>query len=247
MTPSIIPLQNSFLSKKKRLFAALISLFSLSFYCHAATLIEMRSPDGAISKFWISEKMARMSGDDSDGFMLVDFAQGKQYSIDHAEKLIVDVTAGMMEETPPTPESSAKPVQVSIEEVGAGDLVAGYKTVKYAVKADNVLCSYELLSKELSDNNDIKRLVTYMHQSSLADQPLGDVEPCFKAEQALEGKYATLGVPLRSIDANGVVVSETLSVKINVTAPANTFTFPAGYRQATLQELMQEQLPQQGQ
>lgn len=61
-----------------------------------------------------------------------------------------------------------------------------------------------------------------------------------QAPRALAKEYDRLGLPLRSIDANGTTTVEVVSIKVDVDLPNGALTVSPGYAWTSLENLIRD-------
>ncbi len=186
-----------------------------------------------------------METEGTSGFVIVDIKEQKQFMVDHLEKMVIDVSQGLATttpSTPTTPNATQSKTNIKLTKVGNGPEIAGFKSEKYEITANDTLCSQEFLSTEPFKYPEITRLLDVM---ALLDTPdIGNMElytPCEQAELTLEQQYKTLGIPLRSLTPDGQVLSEVVHFQVSQ-APKGTYDFPDNYKQTSLRELLNEQM-----
>ena len=209
--------------------------------------IQMQDPEGTITTFWLGEHKVKMATQDTSGYVIVDVSKQMQFLIDHNEKMVIDVTEGLNDTlSPPADDPQSAPadkVQIKIEKVGDGPEIVGFKSDKYEVKADDTLCSVEYLSTEPFRHPEVVKLLEVMALLGESEDITNDAlyKPCEQAELTLERQYQTYGIPLRSINADGVVTSEVVQFQVK-DVPSSTYDFPPNYKLTSMRELLQEQI-----
>jgi hypothetical protein len=63
-------------------------------------------------------------------------------------------------------------------------------------------------------------------------------DPCLQAREKLEVDSAKLGVPMRSVDSKGRVMTEVTSIATDVKMPPEKFELPKDYNVMTEKELL---------
>ncbi len=227
-------------------------LLALCFFASNALFadveIHMKSPEGSLTTFWIGEHYVKMETEGTSGFVIVDLKGQKQFMVDHLEQMVIDVSHGLSATSPSipttrnTPNTTQSQTNIEIIKLGNGPKIAGFKSEKYEIKANGTLCSREFLSTEPFKYPEITQLLDVM---TLLDNPdIGNLElytPCEQAELTLEQQYKTLGIPLRSLNPHGEVLSEVVHFQVSQ-APEGTYDFPDNYKQTSLRELLDEQM-----
>jgi hypothetical protein len=209
----------------------------------ADTVIKTRSYGDGEDKVMIHGDWARMESAGESDYQLFNLKTGQIHMINKEEKTIMDFDLNKSGKAAKTPAT----VKVVIKKQGKGPKVAGYPTVKYVVTANGQTCGTEFISAKAVRNKDIKKL---MHAStklvnldSLMPQGMAAAvhamqDPCDIAEQDLMQKADSLGIPLKSIDSDGSVESETTSIDTHAKLDPKLFQMPADYRHTTMQQEM---------
>lgn len=134
-------------------------------------------------------------------------------------------------------------IQTSIKHLGAGPVVAGFKTQKYAFSAKGRSCGVIYASKEALNVNGVENLLNALKtmlekQQAMMGGFVSMMDDCLRADIALSDHVKTIGVPLLKTD-NGTVDFEVKSIQSNVNLPPDTFVVPATYRTVTANDEMQ--------
>lgn len=219
---------------------------------YAAVLLETKTPDDAnLGRIWFEGSNLRVDFS-GGGYLLIDTKANKRYMVNDAEKQVMEMpVASTQEFASMLADRGGKRelAKITIERQGKGPSIAGYDTEHYVVKADGKKCSDEYLAKDVLKNADVKQLMQTMQSLNEGEDAsaIASLGPCVvQAEQALEKQYETLGLPLRSVDADGTITSEVVSIKTGVAAPKGAFTLPAGYTRVSMEDLikqMQQEMP----
>ena len=228
---------------------ACAALFALSTSpLFADVEIKMQSPDGLVTTFWIGPDKVNMATESASGYVIVDVKQQKQFLIDHNEGMVIDVSDGFSDPSVSAPQSNANTpqessVDIRIEKAGKGPEIAGFNSEIYEIKANGTLCSKEFLSTEPFRHPEIVQLLKVMELLGESDDINNNTlySPCEQAELTLERQYQHYGIPLKSVDANGITSSEVIDFKV-ADAPAGIYDFPRGYAVTTMRQLLQEQM-----
>lgn len=136
--------------------------------------------------------------------------------------------------------NSAPKLRTSINNLGSGQVIAGYKTQKYSYSANGKTCGIIYGSKQAYQAKGIKQLMSAM-ETMMAQQTavLGGlaamIDDCTLADMKLSDHVSTLGVPMRT-EKNGRIDTQIRSIKTDVALAANTFVIPASYKTVTMQE-----------
>lgn len=225
-----------------------IPLVAVSSGVWSATLIKFKDDSaGVSSEVWVSGSKARISMPEGGGYMIMDLKEHRQYMVSVAEKRVVDMT-DMSEQMKNMPGRGASenplPLDLKVEKKGGGPKIAGFATERYIVSVAGKVCFEEFLSESALRAGDVKKFTDAM--SVMSDNVSGgsDGTPCDRAEAEMAQRYGKLGVPLRSVDAQGNVIHEVIELNTAFEAPAGAFGFPPGFQRTTLEEMMREMMPQ---
>lgn len=215
-----------------------IILLLLSHTVLAATLIEVVE-DGERSQVMIDGNKSRINMGEGQGFMLIDYKKQTMFAVMPKEKQILDMS-GDLPSLGGSPVAEIKTVLVSN---GRGPTIAGFPTKKFTLKAEGKVCGTLFGSKAAMQTIGLNRLFESMKamaekQRTAMGRYAALVDVCTRADMSFASQVEKVGVPMRTLDANGKITSEIKSIKTNVRLPANTFTLPQGYEIITLAEQM---------
>jgi len=137
---------------------------------------------------------------------------------------------------------SAPVMRTSVDRLGNGQLIAGYKTQKFGYSANGQQCGVVYGSWDAYEVKGIRELLSAMRTMMEQQQAmLGGfaalIDDCILADMKISDHVKTIGVPMRT-EKNGKVDTEIKSIKVDVDLPADVFTIPASYKTVTLQEQM---------
>jgi hypothetical protein len=219
-----------------------IRLFAISFiFCspalQAGTIIQIQNKN-ELSTVLTDGTQVRMNAGESE-YIIIDYKSHrvKVVSPQKQEVMLLD-TDGM------AAGNNAPVVRTSINKIGAGGAIAGYKTQKFSYTANGKPCGIIYGSRDAYQVKGIKELFSAMKSMVEKQQAVlggfaGMVDDCTLADMKLSDQVNTIGVPMRTVK-NGRVETEIKSIKVNVTLPADTFVIPASYKAVTMQEQMNE-------
>ena len=112
-----------------------------------------------------------------------------------------------------------------------------------SVSLNGLHCFDEYLSASLLKNADLKRFVEVMAGASQAQQntaigmPFDDNAPCESADELVDDYYPRYGVPMRTVDSNGLVSHEIKHVDLHAELQAGTFIVPPNYESVSREEM----------
>ncbi len=203
----------------------------------AGVVIESINKHQQQSKVSIEETRARIDSGSPDGYILMDLASGKTYTVNHLEGVVIDLESAVA-----TSEHITNAVKdrmmpkVELIKQGDGPVINDYSTVHYRVMINGTIhCSDEYLSPKAIENADIKRFVAAMARGSeggdniLMASLFGDEQMCEAAADIVDDEYAAKGIPMRSVDSQGMVTHEITRITAPVTFAVEDMTLPSGY------------------
>lgn len=210
---------------KTRLMTAL-ALFA--FNAQAATLIEVKSPQGQ-SKVWREGSMSRMDTGD-DGYMVVDSKAETMFVVMPKERRVMD-----MSDLLKTPAAGGNGIKVAFSKQGAGPGIAGYATTHYRYTANGKDCGSVLASPQAMKDSGLQDALDMMQRmASRADAMMsafgGRADPCQRAGAQLSEHAGKIGAPMRITAPDGQLVSEIVRIDKNASLPPNAFAIPQGYQ-----------------
>lgn len=222
--------------------ACLFALLSAN--AHGVVLLEAKSPKNEAPTRVLYDGHIMRVDFTQGGYLLFDVAANKRYMVSDEQKQVMEMpNDGAKEFSAMMSDLGAKrtPARIDIERLGDGPTIAGYATEHYVVTADGQKCSDEYLSKDLLRNKEIKDLVHAMDSANERedDQSVASLGPCMvQAPRALAKEYDRLGLPLRTVDADGATSVEVVSIKVDVSVPESTFSLPAEYSRVSLDDVI---------
>lgn len=199
----------------------------------AGTIVEIQNKN-EISTVLTDGQQARMNGNESE-YIIVDY-KNKSVKVVSPKKQQV-----MLLETDGLANGSTAPlVRTSLNDLGKGNVIAGYTTQKFSYAANGKSCGVIYGSKDAYQAKGIKELFNAMKtmiekQQAALGGFAGLVDDCTLAEMKVSDHVNTIGAPMR-IEKNGRVETEIKSIKVDVALPAGTFLIPASYKTVTMQE-----------
>jgi len=204
-------------------------------YVWAGTVVEVQNK-GELTTVLTNGQQARMNMSGAE-YVIVDYSKQQMKVINPQKKQVMLLDAKNL-----TSAGSAQTVRTSVNRVGNGPVIAGYKTQKYQYTANGKSCGVIYGSKAAFNAKGINQLFqaikTMMQQQRAAIGGLtGFIDDCTLADMQVIDHVGTMGVPMRS-ERNGVVDSEVKSINIDVNLPANTFVIPASYKTVTMEDVI---------
>lgn len=218
----------------------------------AGTLIESLDDAGKNVSILIENDMARIESGDLGGYMLMDMAGQKVYAVSTEEHVVIDLSLSPKKNSTPdyaTPDGLSRPIATFIKQ-GSGPEIAGYPTLRYKVMMGDTHCFDEYLARSALDNSEIHSFVRAMALQSQAQEEQGMIEyfasdnPCETAEEVMDRQYLTLGVPLRTMNGEGVSIHEVKRIQADAVFSSGTFRLPEDYPIVTRAEMMRRAMEQ---
>jgi hypothetical protein len=135
---------------------------------------------------------------------------------------------------------SVPAVRTSVNRLGDGQLIAGYKTQKFGYSANGKSCGVIYGSWDAYEAEGIRELLSAMRTMMEQQQAMlggfaAMVDDCILADMMISDHVKTIGVPMRT-EKNGQVDTEIKSIKLGVALPDETFMIPASYKTVNMQE-----------
>lgn len=194
---------------------------------------------------------ARMENGMEGSYSLIDLATQKIFMVDERNHRVIKMGVG--EELPPLPESprnaAKKPAEVDakLAKIGEGPKILDYPTVHYQLVANDVVCSDEYFSEAATQVTGLQKFINTLaaisqdrkEKMAQMPSPLRMRDPCMQAREKLEEDSAKLGVPMRSVDSKGRVLTEVISIEKDVKMSAEKFELPKDFKVMTEKELIQ--------
>ena len=218
----------------------------------AGTLINSTDNVGNNVSVLIDNKMARVDSSDLEGYMVINMATQKLYVVSHDEHVVIDLSSTTDNNSRPDSTFARKverPATTFVDQ-GSGPEIAGYATRHYKVMVGDKRCFDEFLSKKLISFPEVHKFIEVMAKQSQARENEGMVEyftadnPCESAEDVMDQKHLSLGLPLRTLDDQGVVIYEVTRIALDAESSADTFSFPKDYPLVSKNEMMQRMIEQ---
>lgn len=205
----------------------LVLLFLLCSPVMAGTIIEIQNNNELTTLITDGQKV-RMNMSESE-YVIVDFSNHGVKVINPQKQQVTFLNTNYM-----TAGKNAAAVQISINKLGFGQEIAGYKTQKFSYQANGKPCGIIYGSKDAYQAKGIKELLaaltTMMEQQRAALGGFASlVDVCTLADMQLIDHVNTVGVPMRT-EKNGSVELEIKSIKADVTLADDTFVIPASYK-----------------
>lgn len=216
----------------------------------AGTLIESTDNVGNNVTVLIGDKMARVDSSDLDGYMVVDMSRQKIYVVSNEEQVVIDLSSSAHSDSVPDRPPTTRPERPTATYVdeGTGPEIAGYTTRHYKVMVGSMLCFDEFLSKKMIQNPGVHKFIEVMAKQSQVRENEGMTEyfaadnPCESAEDVMDQRHLSLGLPLRTLDDEGIAIYEITQITLNAAVPAASFKFPENFPLISRGEMMQRMI-----
>jgi len=217
----------------------LTALALVTVNCQAATLIEVKTPEGQ-TKVYRDGARSRMDTGDG-GYMLVDSQAETMFVVMPEKRQVLDMSA-MLKNAPP---AGGKPVNVVFKKQGSGPRIAGYTTTQYGYSADGKACGQVMASEQALKDSGLHETFEIMQRmAARADAMMmaftPDIDPCQRAGTRFSEYAQSIGVPLRITAGDGQLVSEVVRIEKDARLPPNAFAVPAGYQMQNTGQMMRQ-------
>ncbi len=212
-----------------------IVLLAMTFVCSSAavagTIVEIQNND-ELTSIVTDGHLARleMSGVE---YAIVDY---KNHSVKVVNPKKQQVTSLNMDAV--TARNDTNAVSITINKLGTGQVVAGYKTQKFRYTANGKMCGVIYGSQTAYETPGMRELfaaVKVMMNKQYA--ALGGfarlVDACTLADMQVGNYVTTFGVPMRT-EKNGRIESEIKSIRVGVELPVDTFVVPVSYERIAM-------------
>lgn len=230
-----------------------IFLFSYTSFALADTLIKIKTDEGTVTEVMSNGTITRIDMAPEPGFMLINHKSHDIHMVLPEEKTIMNLSGDSSKG------KTSSNVDIKLKAIGNGPKIVGYSTKKYRLLADGQDCGIIYGSKEAAKNADISNIYNAVNEiMDSQTQMMGGMtemmSPCERAEMNISDQTKITGFPLKTLDENGALTSEILSINTKAKFPANTYTLPSGYKmtsmaeemrnmQQSMQKSMQQQMP----
>jgi hypothetical protein len=211
-----------------------------AFNSHAATMIEVKTPEGQ-TKVYRDGARSRM--DTGDGYMVVDSKAETMVMVMPSQRRVLDMSA--MLKTPPPAAAGASPLKIAFTKQGSGPRIAGYTTTQYRYSANGKACGTVLASAQALKDSGLQETFDIMQRmSARADAIMTafspGIDPCQRAGTRFSEHAEGIGVPMRITATDGTLVSEIVRIEKDAKLPPDAFAIPAGYQVQDTGQLMRQ-------
>lgn len=210
-----------------------VVLLLCSTVIQAGTVVEIQN-QGELTRVMTDGQQARINISASE-YVIVNYNSHSVRVVDPQKRQVMLLNADVN-----ATGNSIPKLRTSINNLGFGQVIAGYKTQKYSYSANGKTCGVIYGSKQAYQAKGIKQLMSAMEtmmaqQSAVLGGLAAMIDDCTLADMKLSDHVSTIGVPMRT-EKNGRVDTQIRSIKTDVVLPANTFVIPASYKTVTMQE-----------
>ena len=204
---------------------------------NAGVVIESVNKHQMHSKVSIEETRARIDSGSADEYLLMDLASGKTYTVNDLEGVVIDHESAVATSEHITSAIKDRMMpKVELLRQGDGPQVNGFATVHYRVMInDTIHCSDEYLAPSATENEIVKNFVAAMARGSdgvdaiIMASLFGEEQMCEAAADIVDDEYAAKGLPMRSVDREGLVTHEITHINQHAMLRNEEMTIPAGY------------------
>ncbi len=220
----------------------LTALALVAFNVQAATLIEVKSPEGQ-TKVYRDGTRSRMDTGDG-GYMVLDSQAETLFVVMPKQRQVMDMSQ-MLKTAPPA--GNGSPVKVTFKKAGSGPRIAGYTTTEYQYAADGKACGTVLASQQALDDSGLQEAFAVMQRmAARADAMMmafnARTDPCQRVATRFSEHARDIGIPMRITMGTDQLVSEIVRIEKDARLPPDAFTIPAGYQVQNTGQLLR-QLP----
>jgi hypothetical protein len=204
---------------------------------NAGVVVESVNKHQMYSKVSIEKTRARIDSGSADEYLLMDLASGKTYTVNDLEGVVIDHESAVATSEHITSAIKDRMMpKVELVKQGDGPQVNGFATVHYRVMInDTIHCSDEYLAPTATENKIVKNFVAAMARGSdgvdaiIMASLFGEEQMCEAAADIVDDEYAAKGLPMRSVDSEGLVTHEITHINQHAMLRNEEMTIPAGY------------------
>lgn len=228
----------------RHVLLALALLASAAVPARADVLIESVDAKGNAVRVLAAATAARIERDDSPLHVLLDFDAQTIHAVDPGQRFAMDMRS-------PAPErvehgeldlSAFPPPAIGFERLGKGPRLVGFDTVQYRVLVDGQRCFDEYLAPATLDHPVLRTLLGQMARATddaehrILIQLMAPERLCDAAADLIDDHYPRLGMPLRTLDANGREIHRVTRIDLDASHESILFGVPPGYEVLTRAE-----------
>ena len=226
-------------------FVLLGILLIISLPSHSDVLLKTKESGIGLAEIKISRLWARLTDLSSPRqFMMINLKEKQSYMVNRDQQVMIkmdglDMLGGALAGS----HSSDDTPTVKLKAAGNGQLVAGFKTEKYLLTADDKICSIHYISKAPLKLPEMKAFAESIERLAKAPQYLAEHStPCEFAEIAFEKIAFEKGIPLLSTNAAGKETFRVLEIDTKVNFSITEVAPPQGYERISPQQMMHREV-----
>ena len=230
----------------------------LAFTCSVATagiVIDSIDDSGNPTKVSIDGERARIDGSSRDFYLLLDLKGGTVYAVSPNDQIVINLSASPTRQAKHSAlgMKEAEFPRATVKKVGEGPKIAGQETVRYRVSMQAAHCFDEFLAPAPLSQAPVRRFLEIMAAASNQTDSLmaallaaGEPNLCEAAGDDVDDRYQELGIPMRTVLADGTVTHEITKVDFDATVPAPSLELPPDYPVVTRAEMRKREAEDSG-
>jgi len=213
---------------------------------YSGTLVESTDQDGETVITRFDDGNMRADTGEPGVYVLFHLEKEKSYVVDESQHMVMDLSSQMWGSDQEMAESASKLPKARLVEQGKGPTIAGYSTVHYKVMVGEEFCGDEYLSSRAMKETNLQEFGEVMSRMSKQQQQMSGSmaammqDPCDTADLTLYEVYLKKGMPMRTVDKDGIVDNEVKRIETNASIPAGFFELPKDYPVMTMEQMMQQ-------
>lgn len=214
-----------------------LTLSAVTIAAHADVTIESVDSGLDTIRVMAGEHAARIERGDGTVYVLLDFAEHSVHAVDTGQRYAMDMLspAPSQQEHGDFDFAAVAPPVLRLERMGPGPNIVGYDTVHYRVLVDGRRCFDEYLAPAALDDAAIRRFIeamaegTHDHERRVLVQLTDPERLCDAVTDLIDDHYPRLGIPLRTLDAQGREIHRVTRIETGVSHDAAAFRIPPDY------------------
>ncbi len=197
--------------------------------------ITIRDVTGESSTISSNGNIVRIDSDQQ--YFLLDYRAGEFKMVDPSRGQIMKSNLGGEDAAP----AAGPGVRIDFKSAGGGQKIAGYPTKKYRFSADGQNCGTIYASSKLLKDPGVRSMFESMRTMQQKSRQMmgglgGFLSPCEQANLQLAESLASIGAPMKTLDEQGQLISEVLSVDTRKKLPGDFYDAPAGLKVVDLDD-----------
>lgn len=221
---------------------ALLVAVQAAAIAETATKVTLKDDEGRSETILIGESMARMGTGEAGEYMLIELNGPHIYHVDEERRSIFEMSRNAVPKTAPAVATASRLVKQ-----GAGPEIAGYATDHYRLSVAQTHCGDIFVSRaafEVSGIEPVYRATLEMAQQAKAMTAgfgaMGGADVCESADDLLMEDLEKYGMLMRSLDRNGGLETEVVTISEGVTVAPGSFDLPEGFERTDMNRQMRE-------